>query len=82
MIHSEPAPRASLDDWDQMVDTNCKGLMYLTRAVLPFMHLDRVEPIVDAFANAGFGAVSSRPLPELTNEATGTAVPYVIVATK
>ena len=53
-----------------------------TRAVLPFMHLDRVEPIVDAFANAGFGAVSSRPLPELTNEATGTAVPYVIVATK
>jgi 3-hydroxy acid dehydrogenase/malonic semialdehyde reductase len=33
----EPAPRASLDDWDQMVDTNCKGLMYVTRAVLPGM---------------------------------------------
>ena len=33
----EPAPRASLDDWDQMVDTNCKGLMYATRAVLPGM---------------------------------------------
>src|SRR5262245_16237168 len=33
----EPAPRASLDDWDQMVDTNCKGLMYTTRAVLPGM---------------------------------------------
>jgi 3-hydroxy acid dehydrogenase/malonic semialdehyde reductase len=33
----EPAPRASLDDWDQMVDTNCKGLMYMTRAVLPGM---------------------------------------------
>jgi 3-hydroxy acid dehydrogenase/malonic semialdehyde reductase len=33
----EPAQRAALDDWDQMVDTNCKGLLYLTRAVLPGM---------------------------------------------
>jgi 3-hydroxy acid dehydrogenase/malonic semialdehyde reductase len=33
----EPAPRAELDDWDQMVDTNCKGVMYVTRAVLPGM---------------------------------------------
>lgn len=33
----EPAQRASVDDWDQMVDTNCKGLMYVTRAVLPGM---------------------------------------------
>lgn len=33
----EPAQRADPDDWDQMVDTNCKGLMYCTRAVLPGM---------------------------------------------
>ena len=33
----EPAQRATLDDWDQMVDTNCKGLTYVTRAVLPGM---------------------------------------------
>jgi len=33
----EPAHRASLDDWDTMVDTNIKGLMYVTRAVLPGM---------------------------------------------
>jgi 3-hydroxy acid dehydrogenase / malonic semialdehyde reductase len=33
----EPAQRADIDDWDQMVDTNCKGLMYATRAVLPGM---------------------------------------------
>jgi 3-hydroxy acid dehydrogenase/malonic semialdehyde reductase len=33
----EPAPEANLDDWDDMVDTNCKGLMYVTRAVLPGM---------------------------------------------
>ncbi len=33
----EMAPRTSLDDWDDMVDTNIKGLMYCTRAVLPGM---------------------------------------------
>ncbi|MFC0388337.1 SDR family oxidoreductase [Muricoccus vinaceus] len=32
-----PAQEAALDDWDAMVDTNVKGLMYLTRAVLPGM---------------------------------------------
>ena len=33
----EPAQRADLDDWDEMVDTNIKGLMTMTRAVLPGM---------------------------------------------
>jgi len=32
-----PAQSADLDDWDAMVDTNIKGLMYMTRAVLPGM---------------------------------------------
>ncbi len=28
---------ASIDDWDTMLDTNVKGLLYVSRAVLPFM---------------------------------------------
>src|SRR3984957_7460053 len=32
-----PAQDADLDDWDQMIDTNCTGLVYVTRAVLPGM---------------------------------------------
>ena len=28
---------ASLDDWDTMIDTNVKGLLYMSRAVLPLM---------------------------------------------
>jgi 3-hydroxy acid dehydrogenase / malonic semialdehyde reductase len=28
---------ASLDDWETMIDTNLKGLLYVTKAVLPFM---------------------------------------------
>ncbi len=31
----EGAASASLDDWDTMIDTNIKGLTYMTRAVLP-----------------------------------------------
>ena len=32
-----PADTASLDDWETMVDTNVKGLLYVTRTVLPEM---------------------------------------------
>jgi 3-hydroxy acid dehydrogenase/malonic semialdehyde reductase len=33
----EPAQRASLDEWDTMIATNCRGLVTVTRAVLPGM---------------------------------------------
>ncbi|MDF2620869.1 MAG: short-chain dehydrogenase/reductase [Xanthobacteraceae bacterium] len=33
----EPANAASLKDWDDMVDTNIKGLLYTVRATLPAM---------------------------------------------
>src|SRR5438270_1718536 len=33
----EPAQAASLEDWDDMIDTNVRGLAHCTRAVLPRM---------------------------------------------
>ncbi|SNX29152.1 3-hydroxy acid dehydrogenase / malonic semialdehyde reductase [Polynucleobacter meluiroseus] len=33
----EPAHQAHLSDWDQMIDTNIKGLVHMTRAFLPGM---------------------------------------------
>jgi 3-hydroxy acid dehydrogenase/malonic semialdehyde reductase len=33
----EGAHAADLDDWETMIDTNLKGLMYMTRAILPGM---------------------------------------------
>jgi 3-hydroxy acid dehydrogenase/malonic semialdehyde reductase len=33
----EPAEATNLDDWEVMVDTNIKGVLYLTHAVLPQM---------------------------------------------
>jgi NADP-dependent 3-hydroxy acid dehydrogenase YdfG len=32
-----PAQVASLEEWEQMIDTNCRGLVTMTRAVLPGM---------------------------------------------
>lgn len=49
----EPAQRADLDDWDQMVDTNVKGLMYVTRAVLPGMVERNRGHIVNIGSTAG-----------------------------
>ncbi len=33
----DPIDRGNIDDWDRMVDTNIKGLLYVTRAVAPLM---------------------------------------------
>lgn len=33
----EPAHKAVLTDWDRMIDTNIKGLVHMTRAILPGM---------------------------------------------
>jgi 3-hydroxy acid dehydrogenase/malonic semialdehyde reductase len=36
-VGMEPAQRANLDDWQTMIDTNCSGLVHVTRALLPGM---------------------------------------------
>ena len=36
-IGLDPAQKANLDDWEAMIDTNVKGVMYCTRALLPGM---------------------------------------------
>jgi 3-hydroxy acid dehydrogenase/malonic semialdehyde reductase len=33
----EPAHKASLEEWETMIDTNCKGLVTITRLLLPDM---------------------------------------------
>ncbi len=49
----EPAQAADLDDWDAMVDTNVKGLMYMTRAVLPGMVARDAGHVVNIGSTAG-----------------------------
>lgn len=49
----EPAHRALLDDWERMVDTNIKGLMYMTRAVLPGMVARSRGHVINIGSTAG-----------------------------
>ncbi len=49
----DPAQKADLDDWDTMVDTNVKGLMYLTRAVLPGMIERKCGLVINLGSTAG-----------------------------
>lgn len=49
----EPAHQADLDDWDTMVDTNIKGLMYCSRFVLPGMVARNRGHIVNISSTAG-----------------------------
>jgi NADP-dependent 3-hydroxy acid dehydrogenase YdfG len=36
-LGTEPAHKTLLDEWETMIDTNVKGLVYMTRALLPGM---------------------------------------------
>ena len=49
----EPAQNADLDDWETMIDTNLKGLMYMTRAVLPGMVARNHGHVVNISSVAG-----------------------------
>ncbi|HEU0197611.1 MAG TPA: SDR family oxidoreductase [Nevskiaceae bacterium] len=52
-LGTEPAQRAVLDDWERMVDTNIKGLMYCTRAILPGMVARNRGHIINIGSTAG-----------------------------
>jgi 3-hydroxy acid dehydrogenase/malonic semialdehyde reductase len=49
----ELAARADLANWDRMIDTNCKGVVYVTRAVLPGMVARGRGHIVNIGSTAG-----------------------------
>ncbi|HEY8271298.1 MAG TPA: SDR family NAD(P)-dependent oxidoreductase [Pseudobdellovibrionaceae bacterium] len=50
---TEKVQEARISDWDQMIDTNVKGLLYLTRAVLPSMVKRKSGNIVNLGSVAG-----------------------------
>lgn len=49
----ENAPKASLDDWDKMIDTNIKGLTYVTRIILSGMISRQKGHIINLGSVAG-----------------------------
>lgn len=49
----DPVLNADLEDWDRMIDTNVKGLMYVTRSILPIMHARNSGHIINISSIAG-----------------------------
>lgn len=52
---------ADIDDWDTMMDTNVKGLMYITKAVLPVMISKKKGHIIN------IGSIAGKEVYELGN---------------
>ena len=48
-----PVHEANLNDWDAMIDSNVKGLMYVTKAVLPSMVSRKTGHIINIGSIAG-----------------------------
>lgn len=49
----DPIQSGSTDDWDQMIDTNVKGLLYVTQATLPKMPTDGSAHILNISSISG-----------------------------
>jgi NADP-dependent 3-hydroxy acid dehydrogenase YdfG len=52
-IGQNPAQHSALEDWDQMVDTNIKGVLYCTHAILPLMIANNNGYIINIGSVAG-----------------------------
>lgn len=48
-----PFDQGAPDDWEQMIDTNVKGLLYVSRAVLPYMISRKKGHIINIGSTAG-----------------------------
>ena len=44
---------ASMDDWERMIDTNLKGLLYVSKAVLPYMIAGNTGHVINIGSTAG-----------------------------
>ncbi len=49
----DPINTADIDDWEQMIDTNIKGLLYMTRIISPWMIERRSGHIINMSSIAG-----------------------------
>ncbi len=48
-----PIDEGDIDDWEQMIDTNVKGLLYMTRAISPQMVARKSGHIINIGSTAG-----------------------------
>lgn len=52
-LGKEPIQEGAVEDWDRMIDTNVKGLLYVSRTILPMMCRNNGGHIVNLCSIAG-----------------------------
>ncbi len=52
-LGKEPIQEGAIEDWDAMIDTNIKGLLYVTKAIVPLMCQNKGGHIVNLCSIAG-----------------------------
>ena len=52
-LGKSPFDQADMQDWETMIDTNVKGLLYVSRAVIPFMKKNKKGHIINIASIAG-----------------------------
>ncbi len=80
----DPVQSADPDDWDRMIDTNVKGLLWVTRAVLPGMIERRRGDVVNMGSVAGhqaYGGGSVYAATKFAVRAISEALRYDVLGT-
>ena len=80
----DPIQSGNSDDWDQMIDTNVKGLLYVTRAVTPGMVARRRGHVVNIGSVAGRQVYAGGAVYSATKSAVGAitdALRYDVLGT-
>ncbi len=82
----EPIDEGSISDWDEMIDVNVKGLLYVTKAVVPGMksrksgHIVNISSIAGKmiYANGAVYCASKAAVEALSNGMRLDLIPYGI----
>jgi len=81
--------KASVDDWDTMIDTNVKGLLYVSKAVLPFLteknkgHIINIGSVAgkEAYANGNVYCATKFAVDAISKSQRIDLLPYRIKVT-
>jgi NADP-dependent 3-hydroxy acid dehydrogenase YdfG len=86
----DPVNAASTDDWDAMIDTNVKGLLYVSRIIIPWMiangsgHIFNIGSIAgkDVYPKGSVYCASKHAVDALTKGMRIDLLPYGIKVTQ
>jgi len=86
----DPIQKGDIDNWEQMIDTNIKGLLYITRAIAPLMieqgqgHIINIGSVAgrEVYANGNVYCATKHAVDALSKGMRIDLLPYGIKVTQ